>query len=145
MIRRCHVVAALTGFVTILTFWFATISIELLGSERQVAYVKEATTFGLFLLVPALAVAGATGAYLGRGSTDQRILAKKHRMSFIAANGILILVPCVLYLDHLASRGEFDAAFVAVQSIELLAGVLNLVLMGLNIRDGMRLAGHVRR
>lgn len=64
-------------------------------------------------------------------------------MPLIAGNGILILVPAVLYLDHLASNRDFGAAFVTVQAIELVAGLVNLVLMSLNIRDGMRLAGHL--
>lgn len=144
MIRRIHVAAALTGFFAILTFWLSTISVELLGTETQIAFIKEAIAFGLFLLVPALAVAGASGAYMGRGSTDLRILAKKHRMPFIAANGVLILVPAVIYLDRLASRGDFGATFLTVQSIELVAGLVNLMLMSLNIRDGMRLTGDTR-
>ena len=60
-------------------------------------------------------------------------------MRLIAANGILILVPSVLFLAWKAGHGEFDAAFIAVQSVEFVAGSANLVLMGLNIRDGLRL------
>ena len=139
MIRRIHVAGALTASLAILTFWVSTISVELFGTETQIANVKDAITLGLFVLVPALAAAGATGAYMGRGSTDRRILAKKHRMPFIAANGLLILVPAVIYLDRLASRGDFGATFATVQSIELAAGLVNLILMSLNIRDGVRL------
>lgn len=139
MIRRVHVTAALTAFLAILTFWLSTVGVELLGTEAQVAFIKEAIALGLFLLIPALVVAGTTGASMGRGSTDERIGAKKRRMPFIAGNGILVLVPAVVYLDRLASRGEFGTSFVAVQSIELVAGLVNLVLMSLNIRDGVRL------
>ncbi|MEO7942653.1 MAG: hypothetical protein ABIR34_04550 [Marmoricola sp.] len=64
-------------------------------------------------------------------------------MPFVAANGVLILVPAVIYLDRLASRGDFGTMFVTVQSIELIAGLVNLLLMSLNIRDGMQLAGHL--
>jgi hypothetical protein len=78
---------------------------------------------------------------MGRGSKDGRIMSKKRRMPFIAGNGVLILVPSVVYLDRLASRGNFGTEFIAVQSIELVAGAVNLVLMAFNIRDGMRLAG----
>ena len=60
-------------------------------------------------------------------------------MRLIAANGIFILVPSVLFLAWKAGHGEFDAAFVAVQIVEFAAGSLNLALMGLNIRDGLRL------
>ncbi len=139
MIRRIHVTAALTAFCAILTFWLSTISVELLGSESQIVLVKEAIRLGLFVLVPAIAIAGATGAYLGRGSTHPRIRAKRHRMPFIAGNGVLVLVPAVIYLDRLAARGDFGATFVTVQSVELVAGLVNLILMSLNIRDGVRL------
>lgn len=37
------------------------------------------------------------------------------------------------------------AGIVYVQVLELLAGALNLFLMGLNIRDGMRLTGRLSR
>ena len=62
-------------------------------------------------------------------------------MPFIAANGVLILIPCALYLAALASRGEFGGGFYAVQALELAAGAVNLTLMSLNIRDGVRLSG----
>lgn len=45
-----------------------------------------------------------------------------------------------LLLDYWAATGHFDAGFYAVQAPELLAGAANLVLMGLNIRDGLRLS-----
>ncbi|MEV5574324.1 hypothetical protein AB0L06_30180 [Spirillospora sp. NPDC052269] len=62
-------------------------------------------------------------------------------MPFIAANGLLILVPAALYLDRLASRGGFGTLFYAVQALELTAGAANLTLMSLNLRDGLRLTG----
>jgi hypothetical protein len=62
----------------------------------------------------------------------------------IAANGILVLVPAVLFLAWKAGNGEFDAAFVAVQIVEFAAGSFNLALMGLNIRDGFRLSRGLR-
>lgn len=38
----------------------------------------------------------------------------------------------------------FDSRFYLVQGLELLTGALNLTLMGLNIRDGLRLSGRLR-
>ena len=46
MIRRLHVAAALTAFLTILTFWLSTISVELLGTETQIAFIKQAIATG---------------------------------------------------------------------------------------------------
>jgi hypothetical protein len=62
-------------------------------------------------------------------------------MPFIAANGIIVLMPAAFYLALLASRGDFGRIFYAVQAVELIAGAFNLSLMVLNIRDGLRLTG----
>jgi hypothetical protein len=39
----------------------------------------------------------------------------------------------------------FDGAFVAVQALELLAGALNITLLSLNMRDGLRLRRPARQ
>ena len=139
MLTKLHPIAGVIGFVTILTFWLSTVTSELFGSTAAIAAVKETIPWGFLVLVPALAIAGASGFRLGRASSDPRIVSKKRRMPIIAANGIFILIPAALYLAMLASRGAFGTAFYAVQAIELLAGAVNLSLMALNIRDGFRL------
>ena len=67
------------------------------------------------------------------------------RMRFIAINGIGILIPCAILLNNWAASGRFDTPFYAVQGVELLAGAVNIGLMGLNIRDGLLLAGRLRQ
>jgi len=62
-------------------------------------------------------------------------------MRWVAANGLLLLVPAALYLERKARMGEMDGAFLAVQALELGVGAVNLALMALNARDGLRLAG----
>ncbi len=42
----------------------------------------------------------------------------------------LVLLPCAFYLNTLAGRGQFDGMFYGVQALELLAGAVNLTLMG---------------
>ncbi|WP_406239937.1 hypothetical protein [Nocardia sp. NBC_01009] len=54
-------------------------------------------------------------------------------MPFIAANGLLILIPSAISLDILASHENFGAAFYCVQTLELIAGAINIALMSLNI------------
>jgi Na+/H+ antiporter NhaA len=66
-------------------------------------------------------------------------------MPWIAANGILVLGPSVLYLASKAGAGEFDSGFYAVQATELVVGVTNIALLGLNMRDGLRMKGRFRR
>jgi hypothetical protein len=143
MLRRIHPAAGIVGFLMILTFWTSTVATELLGSPDAVAAVKQAIPWGLLVLVPALAVAGATGLRMAGASSDPTVARKKARMPFIAGNGLLVLVPAALYLAALAGRGEFGTVFYAVQAVELAAGAANLVLMSLNILDGLRLAGRL--
>ena len=45
---------------------------------------------------------------------------------------------------HDLRAGSFDIAFYVVQAIELVAGAANLVLMGLNVHAGRRMAGRLR-
>lgn len=53
-------------------------------------------------------------------------------MPFIAGNGILVLIPSALFVASKAKAAEFDAAFYAVQTIELVAGATNIIFLGLN-------------
>ena len=65
-------------------------------------------------------------------------------MPTIAANGMLVLIPSALFLASKAGSGAFDTTFYAVQAIEL-AGGMNIVLLGLNMRDGLRMNAQLRR
>lgn len=144
MLKRLHPIAGILGFLTIVTFWTSTVASELFGSRETIIAVKLAIPWGLLLLVPALAIAGATGFRMAGTSPEPRIAAKKRRMPFIGGNGILILVPAALTLAVLASRGELGSLFYGVQAVELVAGAANILLMSLNIRDGLRLSGRLK-
>ena len=143
MLKRNHPIAGITGFLTILTFWTSTVASELFGSVETIATVKQTIPWGFLILVPALAIAGASSFRMAGASSKPRIASKKRRMPFIAGNGLLILIPAALYLARLASRGEFGTLFYAVQAVELADGAINLALMSLNIRDGLRLTGRL--
>jgi ferredoxin-NADP reductase len=97
------------------------------------------------LLLPALAVAGGSGFSLAGSVRAGLVGAKAKRMPVIAINGVLILIPAALFLASKARVGEFDAMFYAVQAIELIAGATNLALLGLNMRDGLKLTGRLQR
>ncbi|WP_260027723.1 hypothetical protein [Leisingera caerulea] len=113
---------------------------EAFGTPETIALVKSRILIGMFALIPAMAIAGGSGMAIGRRRKDAPAAAKKKRMPLIAANGLLILLPAAFFLEAKASAGTFDGAFVFVQGVELLAGALNLTMMGLNIRDGRRMA-----
>ena len=142
MLRRLHLAAGILGLSCIATFFLTTIFVELLGSHEAVAHLKPLiVTPGLWILIPALAATGGSGMFLAKSRGGRLVDAKKKRMPIIAANGLLVLVPCAIFLNRLVSAGEFDTTFYVVQAMELLAGATNLALMGLNARDGLRLAG----
>ncbi len=145
MLKIVHPLAGAIALLTILTFWLSTIFAELFGSEALIASVKTAIPWGFLLLIPALMTAGGTGFALSKGSRAGVVGAKRKRMPFIAANGLLVLIPAALFLASKARAGEFDTGFYAVQVIELLAGATNLALLGLNMRDGLRLKGRLHR
>lgn len=142
------IVHRIGGFVAplcIALFWTSTVLVELFGSHAAVAQLKSLiVTPGLWILVPAIAMAGGSGMFMGKSRHGRLVDTKKRRMPFIAANGLLVLVPCAIFLNRWAAAGSFDTTFYVVQAIELLAGPINLVLMALNVRDGLRMAGRLR-
>ncbi|NBB83656.1 MAG: hypothetical protein GVY28_09655 [Alphaproteobacteria bacterium] len=116
-----------------------SLTVELIGDPAAIAAVKRGILWGLLLLVPALPMTGASGFRLAGGARSGPIGAKRRRMPIIALNGLLVLVPCAVALDHLAQAGRFGTPFLTLQAIELAAGAVNIALMGLNARDGRRL------
>ena len=145
IVSRAHIVAAIVGFVVIVSFWTATVLSEVFAGPAAVAAVKSGILIGMAVLIPALVIAGATGYRLGGKSVGPTVAAKRRRMPFIALNGLLVLVPSAIFLAGKAARLEFDAAFYAVQAVELAAGGVNIALMGFNMRDGFRLTQKRRR
>ena len=146
MTKVVHPLAGALAILTIATFWLSTVFSELFGSQTVITSVKTAIPWGFLLLVPALAAAGGSGFALARERRGAALVASKmKRMRIIAGNGILILIPSALFLASKATAREFDAAFYAVQALELIAGATNLALLGLNMRDGLRLTGRLRR
>lgn len=145
MPRIIHPIAGLIALATIAAFWLSTAITELFASEAVVTAVKTAIPWGFILLIPALAATGGSGFYLAKGQRRGRVGSKLKRMPFIAANGLLVLIPAALYLSAKARAGEFDAAFYGVQALELIAGAINIVLLGMSMRDGIALTRERRK
>lgn len=145
MLATVHKVSGGLAALTIATFWLSTLVSELFLGQEAIVTVKSLIPYGFFLLIPAMAAAGATGFRLAAGRTAGLIGAKRRRMPVIAANGVLVLIPSALFLAARAQAGSFDPVFYAVQAVELLAGAVNLTLLGLNIRDGRQMTAGRRR
>jgi len=144
MKKTLHKLGAMTATLCIATFFVSTLVVELFGSADAIAQVKQFIVMpGLFILVPAIAVAGATGFGLGKNRRGKFIEGKKRRMPFIAMLGILVLIPAAIVLNMWAAAGAFDTKFYVLQLIELAAGATNLTLMAMNIRDGLKMSGRM--
>lgn len=145
MLKVIHPVAGTLALLTIATFWLSTVLTELFASQAAVTAVKTAIPWGFLLLVPALAATGGSGFVLAKGRRGGVLGAKIKRMPLIAANGLVVLIPAALFLAFKARAAEFDTVFYAVQALELVAGAANITLLGLNLRDGLRMKGRLRR
>jgi hypothetical protein len=145
MKKRVHAIAGGLGFVMILLFWTSTVFSELFATHETIATIKAMILKAMVIFVPAMAIAGASGIAMGRRRKDALTAGKKKRMPVIALNGLLILLPSAWFLAGKAATGQFDGTFYLVQGIELIAGLVNLTLMGMNIRDGLRMTGKIRR
>lgn len=103
--------------------------------------VKQLIAYALMVFVPLMGITAGTGFSMGGKGRHPLLVSKRRRMPFIGLNGLLILVPSALFLALRAKAGLFDDVFYSVQALELIAGALNLTLIGLNIRDGFKLSG----
>jgi hypothetical protein len=133
------------GLALIATFFVSTLVVELSGHVAAIVTTKRLIVYGLFLLIPAMLVTGLSGRAVTGARQGRLIKTKLRRMGFIAANGLLVLTPCAIILDRLAAAGSFETTFYLLQGLELAAGAVNIGLMGLNFRDGLLLAGRLRR
>jgi len=134
---RLHAASATLALLLITTFFISTLLSELFGSHQTISHVKSAIFYGIWLVIPFMAIAGISGNKLAPTAKGGIIGQKKSRMPFIATNGVLVLVPAAVYLESLASVGSFNTTFYIVQIIELIAGAINITLMSLNLKSGL--------
>ena len=143
MSKAIHPLAGALALLMIMTFWLSTVTSLAFGSTAAIVAVKTAIPWGFIILIPAIVAAAGSGMALSKGRPGGLAEVKRKRMPLIAANGVLILIPAALFLAAKARAGEFDAAYDGVQAVELIAGALNIALLGLNMRDGLRMSGRL--
>ena len=85
-----------------------------------------------------------TGKKLAGNSKSPIVATKMKRMKFVTLNGV-VLISLAIYLYFRAMNNNIDSTFLCVQIIELLFGAINLTLLGLNIKAGMKLSGRIKR
>ncbi|MCI4661418.1 MAG: hypothetical protein MRY63_06290 [Neomegalonema sp.] len=146
---RLHKITGASALLLISAFWSASVISEALGGIEDVRWVKQSIAYGLLLLIPLMAATGGTGQAL-IGTNRARapgglVGAKMQRMRIAALIGVVCLVPSALFLAWKAQGGAFDTAFYAVQTVELVAGAVNISLLVRNMRDGLRMTARRRR
>jgi len=135
--RRLHAAAGAIALFTIGCFMGSTLWSEFTQDPAMISQVKTTILMLMPFLVVAMAVVSRCGFKLAGNSTAGAVGKKWARMKIIGPNGLLILVPASIYLARKAEANAFDTAFNIVQVIELIAGSVNIVLLALNMRDGM--------
>lgn len=143
MKSKLHAIFGSVALLCITTFWLSTVVSELLMDQASVAAVKNAVLNGMWLLIPSMAATGGSGSALAKGRGGRLVSVKGQRMKIVAANGLLVLLPSAFVLASWANAGRFDGVFYALQGVELLAGAVNISLLVLNMRDGLKLSGRL--
>ncbi len=138
MKKGFHRAMGVFALLIISSFFFSTIVVEMTGTAEQIATVKRFIVYGLVLLIPAMGMTARSGLSMAKNRVNAHIAKKMHRMRLIGMNGLLVLVPCALILNYFAANHEFGPLFVTIQMFELIAGAVNISLMCLMIRDGLR-------
>lgn len=139
-----HATGGALAMFTVATFWSATLISELFMGQEHVKIVKHAIAYyGLIPLVILMVGTGGSGFVLAKGRKGRIVEEKKKRMPKIGAIGLLVMIPCALFLNNKASNDNFDSMFYAVQFIELIVGLVQLTLLSRSFRDGLKLAGHL--
>lgn len=131
------------ALLCIASFWASTVVSELFLDQASVVAVKNAILTGMWVLIPAMAGTGGSGFSLAGGRSGRLVDIKKRRMKVVAANGLLVLLPSAWMLASWANADRFDSTFYSLQGVELVAGAINITLLALNMRDGLRLTGRL--
>jgi hypothetical protein len=139
MKKRAHKISTMFGFILILIFQISTVVSVALGDHDMIATVKRLILYGICVLIPVMLITVTAGRSLAGSAKHPLILKKMQRMKLIGFNAIMILIPSAVVLYLLSNAGYWGKWFVTVQVLEIISGITNVSLMGLNIRDGIKL------
>ncbi|MEM0517210.1 MULTISPECIES: hypothetical protein [Aequorivita] len=136
---KIHIATTVIAALTIANFFTFSLIAEIIGDADFIKQVKTVILYCLPVLIIAMPLLALSGKRLAGKSINPLVLQKQKRMKFVAINGLL-LISLAIYLYYHANFKTIDTTFFTVQGIELLLGAVNLSLIGLNIRAGLRLS-----
>lgn len=143
-IVTAHLVATAIAVITISTFFSFSLIAEFRGEDLFIKQVKTLILYCLPILLIAMPMLVLSGKKLAGNSKSPLIIRKMRRMKFIAINGVM-LISLAIFLFYYSNYKTIDSTFMCFQILELLIGALNLVLIGMNIYDGLKLSGRLKR
>jgi hypothetical protein len=143
-IVKAHIIATAIGVLTISSFFGFSLFAEIRGNQEFIKQVKTGILYSLPILLVAMPMLGITGKKLAGNSKSPIVATKMKRMKFVAING-MVLISLAIILYFRAVNNQIDSAFLAFQIGEFLFGFINLILLGLNIKAGMKLSGRKKR
>lgn len=143
MKKKLHLVGAVLTTATIAQFLVSIMIVGAFGNLAALLLVRHYVALGQLLLIPAVLLTVFTGLALATGRRSALVQAKMRRMTVVTTLLLLLAAPAAVFLDMKASAGAFDQTFVVVQLAELMVLGVCLLLLGRNIRDGMRLSGRL--
>lgn len=142
LILKTHLLATLIAVVLISTFFISSLVAEIINDHQFIKVVKLCILYALPLMVIIMPILAISGNKLAGASQSPLIKQKKGRMKLIMINGLL-LITLALFLYFQSHFREINTTFLIGQMAELLLGMLNLILIGVNIRAGLKLSGKV--
>jgi hypothetical protein len=140
---KIHLTAAITATLTILSFILSSALAEISREETIIKNVKKIIFFTVPLLLVIMPTLGISGNKLTGKSRNPIVLAKKKRMKLIFINGMM-LIGLAAFLYYRSLHQGIDNVFLIFQIAEFAFGIINLFLISMNIKDGLRLSGRLK-
>lgn len=134
-----HILSTIIALLTIGSFFSFSLFAEIKGSQHFISQVKRVIFYCLPILVITMPSLAISGKRLAGNSKNLLVLSKLKRMKWIAMNGV-VLVSIAIYLYYLSNFGEISQTFWIFQTVEIVFGGFNLILIGLNIKSGLVLS-----
>ena len=144
-LKNIHKFAATLAFLLIASFLTSTIIADLLSTPEKIAQVKNTILIFIPGLILAMMITGLSANKLYPAAMAGVFKIKQRRMKVAAINGTLILLPAAIMLAKWSALGQFNGLYWAVQVLEIIAGITNLAMIGLNIHDGIRLGRNAKK
>ncbi|WP_240008012.1 hypothetical protein [Pseudaquidulcibacter saccharophilus] len=142
MISKVHKTAAIVAFLCLVSFWTLSLITEINADKAFFGFVRTYIFYTMFVMIAAIIITAVTGFKIAKKMRGPIIENKKKRMPFIGLNGAIVLLPLAIilfmYSNETILKGQ-EGMVDTLRLIELIFGAINIILISLNIKDGLKL------